>query len=250
MNKKTFLITLTIISLALSASASAQETENTAGNDNPAAAPNVPNINLKNIKNRFKEGLNQFRSNTAVKKEEIKNTLKTEVENRRAALEKNIAVKKEELREKLTAVKDERKKAAIENIETKFHEINTRLTQNFARMADRMEELLNRIENKSQALKEKNIDVTASENAILKAKSVLETARAAITAQAEKIYSVADVITAENKAKQNIGDLRKKIGDDLKTVKKSLDDAKQAIIDALKSIPNSTSQATSTDVTN
>lgn len=250
MNKKTFLITLTIISLALSAGVSAQETGNTAENNNPAAVPNTSNINLKNIKNKFKEGLNQFRANTAVKKEEVKNTLKTEVENRRAALEENIAAKKEELRGKLTAIKDERKKAVIENIETKFHEINTRLTQNFAKMADQMEEILNRIENRLQALKERNIDITASENSVLKAKSALEIARAAITAQAEKIYSVADVITAENKAKQNIGDLRKKIGDDLKTVKKSLDDAKQAIIDALKSIPNPTSQATSTDVTN
>ena len=235
MKKHIILIPALLVSLTLVASAHAE--------NQPARA--TAEVKLKSISVKAtREKVDAKQTGQALR--EKANEM---VSSARAEAEKRIEAKKIELKEKLIKIKDEKKKQVVEKIEVQLNEINTRLVANLTDAVSKIETILARIEARAETLGAKGVDVTAVRKAVADGKISIESAHAAIKEQAGKVYSVSDVITAETKLKQDIGALRKKIGDDLKTVKELVKVAKDSVRAASAALPKMDSdKSTSTDI--
>ncbi|MEK7077051.1 MAG: hypothetical protein AAB967_02365, partial [Patescibacteria group bacterium] len=86
--------------------------------------------------------------------EEKKVELKAGVEARKLEARTKLEEKKTDLKEKLAVIKDEKKKQIVERVAGKFTAVNEKIVEQFGKAVDRMESLLKRVENRTNALED------------------------------------------------------------------------------------------------
>lgn len=149
--------------------------------------------------------------------EKIREEREKKIEEIRQDAHKIILNKREELKIELKKINDERKVKIVETTDGKLEKINNDRTNHLLNVLNHLEKALAKIKIRISAAKEKGIDVSSSQKSVDDAEKAIIAARAAVEAQASKIYKM--TITEENKLKVDVGNAVKKLQNDLKQVR-------------------------------
>ncbi len=180
---------------------------------------------------------------------------KQKVESMRENLKTAIQSSREELKTKLQNIKDERKKAAVERIDKSLTDLNARMTTHYSNVLDQISDVLKRIVSRADKAQTSGLDVASVRTAITKAQTAIDAARAAVTAQVSKVYTLN--VTTDATLKNVVGEARKALQGDLKKVGDAVKAAREAVrnaavtlgqirgVDELKQ-PTSTATSTTT----
>jgi DNA repair exonuclease SbcCD ATPase subunit len=149
-----------------------------------------------------------------------------------SAERQNLIQQRQEIRtqflEKLNTIRDARKKAIVEKLENRMNEINKKRTEEMLKHLEKMGEILNRIEQKGN---EGSVGSGGSiTQAVVAARTAIETARTAIETQAGKTYT--PVVVNEATLRGVVGQSLAALQADLKAVREKVILAKKTVMDA------------------
>lgn len=144
-------------------------------------------------------------------------------------LREKIIDQKEKFAEKLEKFKDEKKKELAEKIEEQIQKVNQRLSTHFLESAEKLTEILSRIEGRTKIAKDRGADVSSVETAITKAKASIAKLIEASEKQKNKVFAVS--IQSETTARSDFGKSRKELNSDIEALKAL---AQQARVDVRK----------------
>ena len=133
------------------------------------------------------------------------------------------------LREKLNVVKDERKKAIVEKISQRFNDILERSTNRLANYLGKVEIVLQRIENRTDEIEDRGIDVTATRLAIANAYAKIDDTRNENTIQTTEVVNLSDSIDNEKTLKTDIQRVRDSLKRKLETLRSRAIGARDAV---------------------
>lgn len=139
-----------------------------------------------------------------------------------------------EAKEKFKTIRDEKKRAMVERIDEKIYIMNKTHTARFSAALEKLLVILNRITLKTQNAKSKGFDTSTIDSAIATAKSAIDAAKAAVSTQSAKTYSIE--VTGEATSKTTVGSVVSMFRKDLRDVHKLVVDAKQAVQKAEKEL--------------
>ena len=148
----------------------------------------------------------------------LKDQKKTAVSQIKEETKLMIAAKRDEFKARMQIIKDEKKKMLIERIDAKLFAVNKKHTARFSEVLDRIQRFLDKI-------KQSTTDTKILDDAA--AQTVIDTAKAAVEAQAAKTYTMS--ITDDSTLKLNAGTTVSQLRQDLMAVHKLVIDAKQAV---------------------
>ncbi len=143
-------------------------------------------------------------------------------------------MKRDEFRVRLATIRDEKKKAIVERIDQNIVKINTNRTAIMLRHLTKIEEILGRIETRTNSLASSGKDVTAVRTAITKAREAIAAARTAVNAQAVKTYTID--ITTETNLGSAVSAARTAFAKDLSAAHQTVVTARKAVRDVLKEL--------------
>lgn len=219
----------------------------------PAAAQTT-STPAQNLRQSIRQEVQGLRSATQEQIQKEREDFQQKVQTLRANLQSAIQAHRDDLKAKLQNIKDERKKAAVERIDQNLTELNSRMTTHYTNVLDQISEVLKRIVSRTDKAQANGIDVTSVRTAIANAQAAIDAARAAVTAQVSKVYSLN--ITTDAALKNNVGAARKALHDDLKKVEDLVKAARTATqqaaitlgqIRGVDELKETTSTATSTN---
>lgn len=143
-------------------------------------------------------------------------------------------MKRDEFRAKISAIRDEKKKAIVEKIDQRLVLINANRTTIMLRHLAKIEEILNRIENRTDKVAATGKDVTFVRTAIVTSRTAITTARTAVNAQAAKVYTIN--ITTEDNLGASVSATRTAFAKDLQTAHQAVVTARKSVRDVLKAL--------------
>lgn len=196
---------------------------------------------LQNVREVKTEAVEQFQKQREEAKNQIeqkREEIKSTVQAKREELKTTIEVKREALKERLKVVRDEKKKQAVERIYTTLNAINERMTNHFLSVLDQVEDVLDRVQSRSEKAGANGLDISSAQAAIDEAVRAIEAARTAVREQAARSYSI--TVTDEATLRENAKSAREQLRSDLTAVKdvvKAARDAVRAAAVALAQIP-------------
>lgn len=152
------------------------------------------------------------------------------VQNRR----ENAAQKRQEMKKRLEVIRDEKKKVAVERIDTKIVNMNKNHTERFMAVLDKLQSILNRVSQKASEVKANGKDTAVLDSSIVSAQAAIDSAKAAVLAQATKTYAIqiSDEATLRNSVGTTVSQFRK----DLRDVHKTVVEAKQSVQKAVSEL--------------
>lgn len=171
------------------------------------------------------------------KREKLQERIASKEANFHASREAFLKEKKErheQFKEKLQTIKNEKKKVTLEKLETKIASISAKRTASMTNTLQKLQEIMGKITQNEQTLKQQGVDTTPSQEAIKNAQEALTAAEEAITTQSTKDYSIP--LENEESAKSNVGSAIKVLQADLKDTHKKLLAAKKAIWQAHRAV--------------
>lgn len=174
---------------------------------------------------KYREEVEKTRIETKNSIKETRATNKASIEAKLAENRKAIELKRAELKEDLDKIKDERKKKVVENTASRISDRNTRWVSHWNEVLTRLSSILEKIETESAELNN-----TALNDAISKAKSSLSSSQAKVEAQAAKVYSPS--IETESTLGENMRSLIGTFQADVKSVISSLNETRRLVKDA------------------
>ena len=187
----------------------------------------------------LKQNVEQKREELKQKREELKQDferkreeLKDRLEQKKEELKSRIANKREELKKRLEKIKNERKKQVVEKIDKSLDALNEKTTARLLETLKKLEDILVRIGERTNAAGDRGVDVTSVDSAIAFAQTAINNAKAAIEAQAAKTYSL--TIGTEDKLKTDIGKTRKALHEDLRVVYGQVKTARDVVHEAAR----------------
>lgn len=165
------------------------------------------------------------------------NSPQNRVQNRKdvAAQRKEAAQqKREEFKARLQTIRNEKKKAAVERIDIKISNMNKNRADRFAAVLDKLQSILDRVSQKASEAKANGKDTTTLDGSIVNAQAVIDSAKAAVSAQAAKTYAIqiSDGPTLRNSVGTTVSQFKK----DLRDVHKLIVEAKQAVQNTVKEL--------------
>ena len=231
---KQILVAAASLLLAFGASAqdvSIEQSLSVTATSTPAKIRDTFKKDLQNIRDTFKGGVKNINENkreelkTIIEKRQIetraivdkkREDFKRILENKKEDLENRIEAKREELKTRLQNIRDENKRETVERIDKRLDEINKNRLEHFTNILDRLDEILLRITSRTDKAEQNGKNVTEVRTAISAANTAIANARAAITVQAGKTYSI--TVTTEADLRDAVKTARKALHDDLKKV--------------------------------
>lgn len=215
-------------------------------------------IELKNIREKAESVLKELKGEKIKSEEEIEQKLKTFQDERRKAIEEKksellerakqireekkeeIEKIKEEFRQKIQQIKDEKKIILAERLSEKINNVNRKITNAYLRHLDHLEEVLNKIEDRTLKIETKReVDLSETKDLIDKARNKIDEVRTAVLGQQAKEYvveieSVENLEEAFRNTVQQMIEDHKKVRDEIKDVVLSIRNVVLSIKDALK----------------
>lgn len=211
-------------------SVSTSESESITGTQNAQEAKELMNENKKKFKEQAEEQKKRIEAEKEEYKkkvEELRNKISTQKEEYKNELEK----KREDFKLKLEEFKNQKKKLAAERVDENLEKINDKRTEQMTRSLEKLSEILDKYSSRTATLKENNIDTTAIETAIQKAKDAISNASSKISEQSEKEY-VAQVVD-EATAGKVISEASQELRNDLKALTAIVKEAKLSVREAV-----------------
>ena len=144
----------------------------------------------------------------------------TQIEERRA-----------ELQTRLQSIRDERKKQAVERIHEAVNALNERMTDHFTNVLDQIDKMLDRVESRTDKAEANGLDVSTVRPEITNAENAIAAARAAVEAQAGKVYEV-QITGSETTLRADVGKTRQELHEDLTGVRDLVKAAREAVRNA------------------
>lgn len=172
------------------------------------------------MKNEMKGEIKEMRQMTGEEMEKRKGELKNRMEQMRDDLKASIDAKRAELTDRLRNIKDARKKKVVERIDRRLDELNERMTNHFLAVLSQLEDVLMRINERTDKAEEKGVNVSSVRTAIEVAHKAITDARVAVEAQARKMYKVE--VNTEAKLKADVGKARQALHVDLTAVREKI----------------------------
>ena len=188
------------------------------------------------IKANLQEMMNKIKTATTTEgrrelRIELRGDFKEDRMQKREEMKTAIAEEGEALKEKLKVIKDQRKKEVVERIADRVNSINEIRTDRFLKLLEKFEDFLDRISAQADALEKEGKDITGVRTAVAEAESAINASRAAVEAQAEKIYEI--IITTEGNLGNSVSAAIRARQDDLKTVEETVKKAHETVRKAL-----------------
>lgn len=189
----------------------------------------------------MKQEINDMRGQMKVDVQQQKAEFMKEVATKRDAMKAQMQTEKESFKSKIASMKDTNKKMSAEKIDAKLASTNQTQTTKMSEAITRLQEILNKLIDRTNEQKTAGKDIAATETAINNAKAAITTAQTAVAEQAAKTYTAN--ISDETTLKQNFSTTLTQLKGDLQTthekVRLAKDAVKQVAIE-LKKLENST----------
>lgn len=148
------------------------------------------------------------------------------------AMREKLASKEAILRTKLKAFRDQKKASAAARINTNLNQINQNQTAQMQKYLDTMSGILDKLEARVNQPTPDIKDPVAAKAAIASARTVIATSSAAVSAQAQKDYTIQ--VTTESRIKADAQSMRDKLHTDILALRKIVIDAKQAVANVIR----------------
>lgn len=177
----------------------------------------------------------QDATSSTTRKEKVQqriDTKKEKVETRVTAMREKMATREAALKTKLGAFRDKKKAEAAERVNTNLNRINQNQTEQMQKHLDKMSALLDKLEARVNQTTSDIKDPAAAKAAIGEARTTIATTSAAVSAQAEKDYTLQ--VTTESRVKAEAQAKRDQLHKDLQETRKLVIDAKQSVANAVR----------------
>jgi len=223
MNK--FIISLVALSLSFGLVASAQMPGN---GQKVKANLGTAYPKLATSSEAMKEALGKVRVEREafqVRMEAVRSEVKTKIDQEKA-----------DLKVRLQVIKDEAKKAAAQKLDENMNNLNANFTAKFTKSLTDFDTYLSRLVDKASATSTTTAsvaakDTTAFNAAVESAKAAIVSARTAVEAQANKVYSI--TVSTEANLKSDVSSVRNTLNTDLKSVRDLVQAAHSATVKVL-----------------
>lgn len=226
MQKKLVVLVLAALALSATPAYAIQGNDNNSDNKGPRMERAEKDVLIEN-RNAFKEEMKANRRELKAQIQQYKLERKELMSSKSAEMKATMDAKKEEFKAKIAAIKDSKKKITAERVDEKLALINTKQTDVMSKAVVRLQELLNKFIDRTNAAKGTGVDTSEVEAAIANAKTALSAAEASIAAQKAKTYT-ADV-TDETSVGKAFSTELKQLRSDLKVTHDSVKAAKKAV---------------------
>lgn len=157
---------------------------------------------------------------------------KDKVESRISAMKEKLATREAALKAKLEAFKDKKKAEVADRVNTNLNKINQNQTNQMKRHLEKMSALLVKLETRVNNSTSDIKDPQVSKAAIEEARTAIATATEAVSAQAEKDYTLS--ITSESRVKTEAKTKRDELHKDIQTTRELVIKAKQSVGSAIR----------------
>lgn len=168
------------------------------------------------------------------KKQTIREDLQTTIMMKREEAKKKFQDLRDTFKKRLAEFKDERKKTLVARIDEKMTTINKRRTDHMITVLEKLNNILKKIEDKTNTAKGQGVNTTTVDAAIQAAHDAISAASNAVSAQAGKDYVI--TIGDETGIKNSVGQAMSGLEKDLRNTHKLVVDAKQAVMKAAKEL--------------
>ncbi|MCX8008875.1 MAG: hypothetical protein N3A54_04210 [Patescibacteria group bacterium] len=203
---------------------------------------------LKTIREEAKKNKEDIRANIEVKKNEIQEErelvneerktraeeIKKEIQAKREQAKEEFKEQREAFKKRLDSIRDERKKQIVENVDIRLSEINTQRTSQMSDRIARMEEVIQKLNQKILLLEEEGKNVFSAKSALSQAQVSLSVAKTAVSSQAAKEYVIG--ITGETRLKEDVKKSMEAMKKDLEDTQETIKRAREAIVSAVKAV--------------
>lgn len=189
------------------------------------------------VKENAAEHVTAVHETLQAKKEDFIATIQQKRDEASAAAQE----RRDQFKQELSQIRDARKEELVSSISAKITSTNTTDTTKFADALDRLQTILDTISSKSASVKATGVDTSTVDSAVTSAQAAIDSAKAAVSAQAAKTYvlSIPDSTTL----KASIGPTVSEFRTDLSTTFKAVIDAKQAVMKAAMELAKVSNQS-------
>ena len=163
-----------------------------------------------------------------------------ELEVRKAELKSTMEARRAELKQKLATFKDQKKAEIASRVDSTLGEINQKRSTFFTETIDRIDGVLVKISSRADKAEAAGKDVSDVRAKVTSATAAIASARAAITAQASKDYTL--TVSSDETVKTDASAARDSLKADLESVRaavKTAYDAVKSAAQALKAVAGS-----------
>ena len=156
-------------------------------------------------------------------------SLKAFFERKIEEFKNNFVEKKDDVKVRFVKIKVERKKVATEKIEKQLNILNAKELKQYSSVLAQLDSALAEISKDADATEAVGLDVSHIRDAIEHVKSEIEKSRSAISAQSKKTYII--IVENEDTLKQDVGNARQFLRNDLKSVEETVKAAQTSVQD-------------------
>lgn len=170
-----------------------------------------------------------------IKRPIVAQRLTTEIqklENKMEDLRIRQASREAVLKTKLEAFKDQKKATISARVSANLNQINQNQTAQMQRHLDLMSSILDKLEARVNKSTSDIKNPVEAKKAIDSTRQAIATASAAVTAQAQKDYTIQ--VTSEGRIKLDVQTMRNKLHTDILSMRKAVIDVKQAVANAIR----------------
>jgi len=167
----------------------------------------------------------------------------TNIEKNIATMREKLASKEAALKLKLQTFRDQKKATAAARISTNLNQINQKQTTQMQKHLDTMTSILDRLETRVNQPTSDIKDPASAKAAIASVRETIATASAAVSAQAQKDYTIQ--VTSESRIGIDAKAQRDKLRTDILVLRKAVIDAKQAVANAIRVAKSGLKEGTS-----
>lgn len=164
---------------------------------------------------------------TSVKESTKTTTIKDRVKAKKGEVREKVASRTAALKNRLKQFRDKKIAAVVEKVNDGLAFVNNKRTDLMLKHLNKMTEIILKVEERVNKLSTSGRDVTAAQDAIVKAKDSISSAEEAAKLQAEKEYAVE--VSKEANAKEDTKKTRDLLKSDLVSVQQKVADARKAV---------------------
>lgn len=179
------------------------------------------------LRQEIQQRMENLREDVQNRIEEVRKNFQDTLEAKREEIRKEIETKREALRERIQDFRDERKKEVASRVEDNLPKVNEVATNQMTKALDQMSEVLGRIMTRAESAANRGLDVSSVETEMNNASVAIATARAAVLAQASKVYTV--TVSNEDNLKSDLGTVRQTLHDDIQATRQIVRNAHDAL---------------------
>ena len=155
-----------------------------------AAVREETKANTEAAREAAKAKMETAREEAKQKMEMAREEAKTRMETVREAAKVKMEAVREKAKQRLSDIRDKKKQELALKLAEQFGDLNKKWTDRFTEQLDRLSGILLKIQEKADTAAADGKDTTATNTAIQSAKTAINTAQTAVTAQAAKTYTL------------------------------------------------------------